>query len=207
MPRISLIVPTTGIVPPQRWKTGDSPKPACKRLAGELGGAIGDRDDDRRCAAVVGELDLHVLRASLAHGLLERFANLLRILIRNEPHRNLRGGFRGDDGFGALALISGGQPVYVERGSDPESLQRRVSGFATQEWKLQFVEELFLIERQLGVDGSFLARWFRNIVIEAGDVDRAVGIVERADDLRTKRSRDSEPPRRIRRCGDRGRRR
>ena len=85
-------------------------------FVGEHGARLGEcriveRQLERRRQPEIAELDFAIRRQPRPHEGAEGVANFLRVLLANEPERNLRTGFAGNDGFGAFARIAADHAV------------------------------------------------------------------------------------------------
>ena len=131
-PSSSWNVDTTGIDPPSRVNTGFRPKPrSMARPAACTNGLSNDVIHGLPpCMRVT--LSSTVFGRDLAHVSLEQLGNLVRSLIRHQPHADLRHRDGRQHRLRAFAGEAGQQAVDLEGRPRPGALERRVAGLAEQ---------------------------------------------------------------------------
>jgi hypothetical protein len=113
------------------------------------------------------------LRRHLLHVLLEQVADLFRILVRHQPHADLRHRHGRQHRLRAFAGESRQQAVHFEGRPRPHALERGVAGFAKQLRRAELRLVFLLVERQLLPLGALFRPKLDHIVIEAVDLDAA----------------------------------
>ena len=111
-------------------------------------------------------------------------ADRLRILVADQPERYLGRGLGRDDGLRPLADIAADDAVHFRRRPRPDLLQRRVALFAGRDRQPDLVEEGLLVEAKRFPLRLLLGRDLAHAVIEAGDRDAAVLVVQVGEDFR-----------------------
>ena len=101
--------------------------------------------------------------------LFEELRNLAVVLIRDQAHRNLGRGFRGDHRLGAFTCVAAPDAIDIERRTHARAFQRRVARFALHVADFQRFFIIFHIERRLVERLALPGRQFAHIVVEAGD--------------------------------------
>ena len=92
------------------------------------------------------------------------------------------GGLGGDDGFGAGALVAAGQAVDVAGGAGPAAFECGVAGLAEEGRGGRGPACRPLVEGELGRVLALGGGEGYDVVVEAGDGDAAVVVVERGED-------------------------
>ena len=181
-PRIDLIKPTTGMLPPSRMNVGCDAEADLQRLGGEF---------RRRCCrsapAPAPTAPCHLNSIFTFSGsrslqcFFERRLNLLpdpdSAPAASKPSPRLGG----DDRFCTGALIAGGDAVDVARGPGPFPFERGITLLAGAVGNADAGCEFVLVERQLLPRLSFFWRQRNDIIVESGKIHPAVGIVQRRD--------------------------
>ena len=182
MPRVSLNQATTGMLTPSRWKTVALPKASSMAwLAAAHGGG-------NRCGVMAGGESggaiLHQFESDaggdegLQRGRSKASPICSAFWLGTKAASDFDAGAVGEDGFGAGALIAGGQAVDFEGGAGPFAFEGGEAGFAEEFFHAQFGGVLGII---VGEGFPHVALVFgerEDVIIEAGDGDAAVGIVK-----------------------------
>ena len=129
------------------------------------------------------ELGRAVGRQPLAHEGAERFADLVRVLLVDQAERDLRRCLGGDHRLEALAGVAADDAVELGGRPRPDQFQHRAALLAGRHRKADLAEEALggLAERVpclLDLRGRLL-----DAVIEAGNGDAAIVVVDRRQDL------------------------
>jgi len=103
----------------------------------------------------------------------------------NQAHGDLGEGFGGDDRLGAGADEAAGDAVHVEGGPRPGALQNAEADLADQRARADLGDAiLLLVEGQAVPCGQLLGAGRNDVVVEAGDEDVAVLVLEAGEHLR-----------------------
>ena len=108
----------------------------------------------------------------------------LGVLVGDEPEAQLGPGLAGEHGLGPGPGIAAEDAVDVAGRPGPLPLERRVAGLAVERRHAEVGLELGLGERQLGELGPLPVLQRPDGVVEAGDLDPAVGALEAGQDRR-----------------------
>ena len=119
--------------------------------------------------------DFDALGRDAAEMGLEEFAYLPEILVRNQPHRNLGRGFRGNHRLGSLAGITSPNAVDVERRTDSGAFEGGEPGFALDVADTERTLVGGQAERRLVESPALGGRELADIVVEARSEERRVG--------------------------------
>ena len=113
---------------------------------------------------------------------LEEFAYLPEILVRNQPHRNLGRGFRGNHRLGSLAGITSPNAVDVERRTDSGAFEGGEPGFALDVADAERTLVGGQAERRLVESPALGGRELADIVVEARNRHAAVLVDKTGDE-------------------------
>ena len=130
-------------------------------------------------AAVAGR-DLHgdVVGSYALEVVLEHLADFLEILIGDEAGADLGIGLAGKHGLGTFAGVAAPDAAHIEAGTDAGALLGGVAFFALQSLHSEVLLILFLVEGSLCHEGALLVAEHQHVVVEAGDGDVAVLVVQ-----------------------------
>ena len=171
--------------------------PAEAALDGAAGGLherVVERGHPRLAAVHARHLQLDRLRRDLPHVRLEQLRDLVRILIRHEPHADLRHRDGGQHRLRAFAGEAGQQAVDFERRPRPRALERRVAGLAEQLRDAEVLLVLLLVERQRRPRLPLLVLQRQHIVVEARNLDASAAVLHLREHLREHERRVRDRP-------------
>src|SRR5205807_8634361 len=137
---------------------------------------------ERSPRAELPDLDAEPRRGEALHLPGEGAQHRLRPLVRDQPHADLRGRPRGDDGLGPRARIPAGDSVDLQRGTRPAALENAVPLFARRGLDPQALEVPLVTKPQLGPGAPLrlAGRLHRSIV--PGDGHAGLAVLEARDD-------------------------
>ena len=113
--------------------------------------------------------------------------DLLGILVGDEAEAELRHGFPSDHGLRSFALITASDAVDFGGGASPATLERGVAGLAPESGGTRFDEGGGVAIGQARPHLAFPRFEGKDAIVETGDVDAALVVVERGDDARDHR--------------------
>ncbi len=157
-------------------------------LLGRLRG-VGDRPAGlyQHClgAVQVAHLDIDSGRSQRLHMFLEQARDLLWVLVRHQPHRDLGPGPGRQHRLGALALIAAEDAVDVAGGASPDPLQRGVALLAEGGGDAELPAVVLLAEGEAPELLPLPVLERPHVVVEAGDLDLpGLGVPEPGQDRR-----------------------
>lgn len=155
-------------------------------LHGALGGLVGfefERGYVGGAAVAGGDLDGDVVGCHALEVFLEHLGDLLEVLVGDEAGAYLGVGLGGEDGFGALAGVAAPDAADVEAGAYAGALLGGEASLAVECADAKFLLVASLVEGGLGHEGALLVGEDEDVVVEAGDGDVAVRVVEVGDHL------------------------
>ena len=124
---------------------------------------------------------------------LDRFRHLrddlFRRLVGNQAHRDLRVRLGGDHRLGAVSLEAAPDPVDLERGPSPDALERRESRLAEQHFRADRLSPRVIGVGELQERLALFSRQLAHLVVKAGDLDLAFGVLQPRDDVRQRERR------------------
>ena len=144
--------------------------------------AIG-RDLDAWGGAEKLHLQLAIRRQAIGDEAADPLNHLRRVLPGDQPAGQLGMGFCGDDCLAAGAGIAAPDTVEVGGRPRPETLQRAASALTDRLDEADFAKEGCLVEAKAVPFHALRVAKLLHAVIEAGDLDAAVLVVQRAEDL------------------------
>ena len=109
--------------------------------------------------------------------------DLVWVLVGGEPEAEFAAGGCGDDGLGAVALVSAEEAVDVEAGSRPSSFEGGEAGLAVGGVHAGVGDPLGFIEVQSSPLVAFGVGQGQDVIVEAIDGDVMVSIEELAEDF------------------------
>ena len=111
--------------------------------------------------------DFHALGGDGPEVLLEEFADLAVVLIRDQTHRDLGRSLGGNHRLGALLDVAAPDAVHVERGPYARAFERREARFALDSADRKRLLVLREAERRLVESPAFGGSELAHIVVEA----------------------------------------
>src|SRR5580704_1894155 len=129
------------------------------------------------------EFAFNGLGQKFANVFLYEFCDNVRILVGNEPRGEFCIGFRGNDRFGAFALIAAPNAVQFESGPRPKLLDNCKTFFAEIARRANGFLECFFFPGQRVQRFAFDCGNFCDFVVEAGDGDSKFLVVELGEQL------------------------
>ncbi len=137
----------------------------------------------RLAAVKERRLDAHAFRRQALHVLDEAAADVLGLLVGDEPHRHLGAAPGRQHGLGAAALVAAEDAVDVERRPHRGALERREVALAVEGSNAEVAAVGLLVEGQRGDLAALPLLQRAHGVIEAGDGDAARRrVFERGED-------------------------
>src|SRR6266567_4034659 len=175
--KVSCICVTKGMDPPSRMKTAFLPKPFSKAACALL-------KIESWYGATHG---LPVLKTS--NVLLDKFGDLVRILVRYEARREFSKGLGRNDGLGAFALIAAPYAVQFECRARPKPLDGGKALFAEIARCADSLLKIFFLPGK-GIESfPFGLRNLRDRIVETWHGDTEIPVVKFREQLRQDRER------------------
>ena len=142
------------------------------------------RQRDRRAGAVGDELRRDVGRQPRLDEGAEALDDPLRVLLADQPERHFGARLGRQHRLRALADIAADDAVDVAGRARPDHLQRRAALLAGGNREADLAEERLLVEIEVAPLLGDLVGQLLDPVVEAGQSDRAVGVVQVGEDAR-----------------------
>lgn len=104
------------------------------------------------------------------------------VLARDQPEADLHQGGGRDDGLASGALVAAADAVDLGGGAGPDAFERGVAGLARRRAGFGGAQPGGLVEGQLREERALGVGEFGHTVVETGDRDPAVRVVQRCDE-------------------------
>src|SRR2546425_1872964 len=144
----------------------------------------------RRALAPHPDLYVDALGRNLLYVVRVLLENVIRVLVRYQPHGDFGCRLCRNDGLGAGSGEAAGHAVHFHRGTCPQAVERRILSFADKRarYDLRPAEDLIL-ERQPLPSLEFVSCWRFYVLVKTGNQNVTLRIFQLADDLNQAKKR------------------